>query len=87
MGECSTHCGAGYLEKAKLSEPCLLRLKVSNRRGSHQALNIDTEKRTLVKLSHSFRTKMEYLVVLNRLRFQCEPCFVSAIGEDLEPLV
>ena len=44
MGECSTHCGAGYLEKAKLSEPCLLRLKVSNRRGSHQALNIDTEK-------------------------------------------
>ena len=44
MGECSTHCGAGYLEKAKLSEPYLLRLKVSNRRGSHQALNIDTEK-------------------------------------------
>ena len=29
---------------------------------------------------------MEYLVVLNRLRFQCEPCFVSAVGEDLEPL-
>ena len=40
MGECSTHCGAGYLEKAKLSEPCLLRLKVSNRGGSHQALNV-----------------------------------------------
>ena len=32
------------LEKAKLSERCLLRLQVSNRRGSHQALNIDTEK-------------------------------------------
>ena len=30
---------------------------------------------------------MEYLVVLNRLRFQCEPCFVSAVGEDLKPLV
>ena len=28
-----------YLEKAKLSEPCLLR--VSNRRGSHQELNIN----------------------------------------------
>ena len=30
-------------EKAKLSDPCLLWLKVSNRGGSHQALNIDTE--------------------------------------------
>ena len=38
MGECSTHCGAGYLEKAKLSETCLLRLKVSNRRGSRHLI-------------------------------------------------
>ena len=31
---------AKNLEKAKLSEPCLLRLKVSNRGGPHQALNV-----------------------------------------------
>ena len=31
------------LEKAKLFKRCLLRLQVSNRGGSHQALNIDIE--------------------------------------------
>ena len=30
---------------------------------------------------------MEYLVVLDRLRFQREPCFMSTVGEDFEPLV
>ena len=30
---------------------------------------------------------MEYLVVLDRLGFQREPCLVPAVGEDLEPLV
>ena len=30
---------------------------------------------------------MEYLVVLYRLWFQREPPLVSAVGEDLEPLV
>ena len=32
---------------------------------------------------------MEYLVVLDFLGFQrvTEPCLVSAVGEDLEPLV
>ena len=30
---------------------------------------------------------MEYLVVLDFLGFQREPCLVSAFGEDLDPLV
>ena len=74
-----------YLEKAKLSDPCLLRLRVSNCRGSHQTLIMRTE---LWSNYHSvFRTKMEYLVVLDHLWFQREPCFMSTVGEDFEPLV
>ena len=34
-----------------------------------------------------FSEKMEYLVVPDFLGFQREPCLVSAVGEDVEPLV
>ena len=57
-----------YLEKAKLSEPCLLRLKVSNRRGLYQALNIVkknlNQEKTQIYLQDIFSSSNSSLCIL-----------------------